>query len=194
MSNQQKLVIVVLVIIGLLYFVGLGAGFGFNDSTQGEPGSSSSTDPPDLVKLLDEWLAPFGDRLDVTASRCLGQPVTQAFSLKPGASECLLLFPAAAKGEKSRKASLRVVGGGSAVPVYFAYKKPDDGADRCPRASPEGLKLIFAELGQPPSEECWSEQKRGKPIRIVALEKAATLKIQCEVCERGGQTVTLKFE
>ncbi len=203
MSNQQKLVIVVLVIIGLLYFVGLGAGFGFNDSTQGEPGSSSSSDPPDLVKLLDEWLAPFGAKVHTNGLLCANQPVTQPFWLKPesSSSTCDFVLPPASTWEKSAKARIRIVEG-PRIPAYHAYKKPDrrpgrpdDPCRQLPARGPM-LTVVVTEVGLPISTECWSETKAGEPITVIVLQRAVALKLElaCVDCPSGGQPVKLRFE
>lgn len=197
MSNQQKFILVVLAILGLLFFLGLGAGFVLHGSSKGEPGSSTDTRPPDFVKLLDEWLAPFGPKLKLSGVQCNHQPVTRTFQLTQAAPECVLTFPPAPDGEKTRKASLRIVAGGG-IPVQFAYKKPEQkpgtSPDPCFAAQPNGLKLIFTEVGQTPSTECWSSKPPGKPIRIIALQKAATLRLLCEACQAGFVQLSLVLE
>lgn len=198
MNNQQKLVVVILIILGLLFFLGVGAGVRFNSSKKGKPSLASENSRPGLVEVIDEWLAPFGPRLTLNRVYCNDHPITQTFQLTQAEPECILTFPPATGNELSRKASLRVLGG-AGIPMYFAYGKPDqkpgEPPDPCLDAEPPGLNLIFAELGETPSTECWSEKPPGKPVRIIALKKAATLRLVCEACRaRSVDQLTLKFE
>lgn len=198
MNNQQKLVVVILVILGLLFFLGLGAGFRFNASEKGKPSPASEQSRPKLVELMDDWLAPFGPKLDLSGIQCNGQYVNQGFSLTQAAPECVLTFPPATDGKQVRKANLRVLGG-AGIPVYFAYErpksKPGESPDPCPQPKSPGMKLIFAELGETPPTQCWSEKPSSKPVRIIALEKMATLQLVCEACKSGlVREITLKFE
>jgi len=206
-NNQQKLVVVILVILGLLFFLGLGAGFRFNASKKDKPSPASENPGSGLMGVMDEWLAPFGPKLDLSGVYCNNQPVTQTFLLNQALPECVLRFPDPANKDRSRKASLRVLGD-SGLPVYFAYEKPKPESEEPPVPCPvapdtsPGLKLLYKEEGTPefqasdrPPRVCWSKKDAGKPIRVLALKRDASLRLLCEACKTGErQAVALRFE
>jgi len=114
-----RIFIIVLVLLGVLFIVGLGMGLRQNDA---QP-NANNVSPPNWTSTLGDWLSPSLDltTVQLTAGACL-QAAQKSFTLAAG-SDCQLQVPAANK--KYRKLKLHLVTGASVKVNYTAPTNTD---------------------------------------------------------------------
>jgi hypothetical protein len=218
--KQNKLVIVVLVVIAVLFVLGLSAGvFRNKDDKDGELSmSKAENQKTGWMALLDGAMEPFRSRLD---SRRLSmrpdcQIGDQTYKLTGQKKECDV-FIAAKNGAGVEKAVLSVKGG--QVKVMVPY--PDD--EPCAQAS-RGVRLPVSNVKKSMAVADFARIKPGniqggaslRPVELsviypadqdeadarwevtgdvdlMVLAQGGTLKLKCEGCDNNRTvTVTLK--
>jgi len=112
-----RIFIIILVVLGVLFFVGLGIGLNQNDS---QPDVNNFS-PPSWTSSLGDWLSPSLDltTVQVVEGTCL-EAAQKTFALAPH-SNCHLQVPAAS--QQYRKLKLHLVSGNS---ITVNYNSPTD--------------------------------------------------------------------
>jgi hypothetical protein len=191
MQQRSVVVIVVLVTVGLLFLMGLGAGL-FRGAGEPSREEASAHGEGGWTAALGGLLSPLGPDLDREGLRCAGQALTKPFRLDGDRPACDVEIPRKADGPLPRTASLRLVTGQASVYVLAELKSGDRTCIPEGRALGAGLRLkvrFQPRDGEEPRPPCWLPIKAGKPVNLVVFEDGGTLSLACEGCggERGQQ-------
>jgi hypothetical protein len=185
--DRKKLIviIVVLTLIGLLYFFALLFGLGASDDDK----VSASTIQRSIGGRIERMFGKFSPRVQLGALECNGQSVSNTFKLTAPKPACDLAFPESE--ERYRKVELELV---ASAPVWLKSSS-QEGADyklntNCVSydkvtGSPR-LEVTYRPGGENASgETCWIRQSGSKPVSFVVMAKGASLHLECRGCSQN---------
>lgn len=188
--SRNRVVIVVLALIAVLYVISLGLGFRLNVESPSLPSRS---------EVKESWVSLLGDPLSIFAPpnllKCNGQAVGEPFELTHRESECKVKVPGPGS-ERTEKAKLQVLTKGVAV-----YERSNS-ASATPECKTEAelkgalrVKWEYLPDGRerrtPP---CWRERKAGELMEIKVTGDGGTLTLACEGCRgRDPRFVRLRL-